>query len=165
MDSQERVKLRCSAIVFRNNHVLLVRRATQNDWVLPGGTPNVGESVASCARREVAEETGLHITVDRVAFVLEANNEADRTHLLDLVFTATEVDRDQEPRALEDGLIPEFRPVSDLPSAALRPPIAGFIRGLHGRGGRGDGAYLGNVWRPHDAFKTEPSIGRAEWEY
>jgi 8-oxo-dGTP diphosphatase len=165
MDSGERVNLRCSAIVFRNNRVLVVQRTAQGDWVLPGGTPHAGESVASCARREVAEETGLQITVDRVAFVLEANNDADLTHRLDLVFTATEVDPGREPWQTEPGLVPEFRPVADLPVAALRPPIAGFIRGLHDRGGRGDGAYLGNVWRPHEAFRSEQGFERSGWEY
>lgn len=164
MASDETVRLRCSAIVFRNNNVLLVHRAAQSDWVLPGGNPLPGESVASCARREVAEETGLHISVDRVAFVLEAHSEQDGTHLLDLVFTADEVDRAAEPREREPGLIPEFRPVSDLPAAALRPPIAGHIRGLQGRGGRGEGAYLGNVWRPHEPVMP-PDRALDEWEY
>jgi 8-oxo-dGTP diphosphatase len=165
MASTERVTLRCSAIVFRNNHVLLVRRVAHSDWVLPGGNPETGESVASCARREVAEETGLQITVDRVAFVLEAHSEADGTHLLDLVFTATEVDRGAEPREREPGLIPEFRPVSDLATATLRPPIAGHIGGLHRRGGRGEGAYLGNVWRPHEPVRSRANAALDEWEF
>lgn len=164
MAADERVRLRCSAIVFRNNHVLLVHRAAQSDWVLPGGNPFAGESVASCARREVAEETGLHISVDRVAFVLEAHNEQDGTHLLDLVFTADEVDRGAEPRQREPGLIPEFRPLSDLPVTALKPPIAGHLRGLLGRGGRGEGAYLGNVWRPHQPVR-QSEMAAEEWEY
>lgn len=165
MGSTQRVTLRCSAIVFRNNHVLLVRRAAQSDWVLPGGNPEPGESVASCARREVAEETGLQITVDRVAFVLEAHHEGEGTHLLDLVFTTSEVDRNAAPLELEPGLVPEFRPVSDLPATVLRPPIAGHIGGLHSRGGRGEGAYLGNVWRPHEPISGRANPGGGEWEY
>jgi ADP-ribose pyrophosphatase YjhB (NUDIX family) len=150
MDSNERVNVRCSAVLFRGEQVLLLRRerGATVDWVLPGGTPNRGESVASCARREVAEEAGLQVTVDRVAFVLEASNADSGTHTLDLVFTATETDRSAWPQAHEQGLAPHFVAVADLTAHALRPPIAGHLRALHAAGGTGTGAYLGNVWRP-----------------
>lgn len=162
MDSTERVNLRCSAIVFREASVLLVcrERGDETDWVLPGGTPRPWESVASCARREVAEEAGLHVTVDRVAFVLEASNPADGIHLLDLVFTTTEIDRMAEPRALEPGLTPVFYPVEKIVGLSLRPPLAGHLRGLHASLGRGGGAaYLGNVWRPTDLAESTGDAG------
>lgn len=156
--------LRCSALVFRNDHVLLVRRDRQADWVLPGGTPNRGETVASCTHREVAEETGLHVTVDRVAFVLEAHSEKERVHLLDLVFTATEIDPGRPPKDVEAGLSPVFFPVADLADLRLRPPIAGFVRSLYTRGSRGEGAYLGNVWRPSETPGPNEIRTFDEWE-
>lgn len=161
LDSTERVNLRCSSIVFRNQQILLLRRERDGraDWVLPGGTPRPGESAASCARREVAEETGLQISVDRVAFVLEASNPADGSHLLDLVFTTTEGDRTAEPQEIEPGLRPIFYPLDRLAGLRLRPPITGYLRGLHLRGRRGEGAYLGNVWRPADQpSASDPAI-------
>jgi 8-oxo-dGTP diphosphatase len=156
MDSTERINVRCSAIIFRGDQLLLLRRERNGvvDWALPGGTPNPHESVASCARREVNEETGLHVSVDRVAFVLEASNAADETHTLDLVFTATETDRRAQPEAREPGLTPDFVAVTDLASVALRPPIAGHLRALHATRGSGTGAYLGNVWRPTATAET-----------
>jgi ADP-ribose pyrophosphatase YjhB (NUDIX family) len=152
MDSNERVNVRCSAVLFRGARVLLLRRerGTTVDWVLPGGTPNRGESAASCARREVAEEAGLQVTVDRVAFVLEASNADSGTHTLDLVFTATERSHQADPVSSEPGLSPQFVPLDELGGMALRPPIAGHVRALHASGGIGQGAYLGNVWRPTD---------------
>jgi ADP-ribose pyrophosphatase YjhB (NUDIX family) len=152
MESTELVNVRCSTIVFRNNSVLLLRREKGGavDWVLPGGTPRQGESVASCARREVAEETGLLVTVDRVAFVLEASNPAEDVHLLDLVFTGVEQDRSVAPQAREPGLMPVFHPVEELGGLPLRPPLAGHLRSLHGSQRRSTGAYLGNMWRPSD---------------
>jgi ADP-ribose pyrophosphatase YjhB (NUDIX family) len=157
MDSTERINVRCSAVVFRGDQVLLLQRDRGGivDWVLPGGTPNRHESVASCARREVAEETGLHVSVDRVAFVLEVSNAGDDTHTLDLVFTATETDRNAEPQPRERGLTPQFVALTDVASHALRPPIAGHLRALHANGGIGTGAYLGNVWRPTAAAEKE----------
>jgi len=151
VDSTERVNLRCSAIIFRPELVLLLRRARErdSDWVLPGGTPRAGESVASCARREVAEETGLHVTVDRVALVLEASNSAEGVHLVDLVFIARETDMRAQPQELEPGLTPVFYPVAEVAQLALRPPISGHLRSLYREPRRG-AAYLGNVWRPSD---------------
>jgi ADP-ribose pyrophosphatase YjhB (NUDIX family) len=150
MDSTERVNLRCSAIVFRGDTLLLLqrRRAGSEDWVLPGGTPRRGESIASCVRREVAEETGLHVNPERVAFLLEAANRDEGSHVVDVVFTASESDPGQEPVLAEPGLVPVFHPIQELATLHLRPPIAGHVRGLHAAGGRGGAAYLGNLWRP-----------------
>ena len=58
-DSDELVNVRCSALVFRGDSVLLCRRSEDEDtWVLPGGTPRLGEGTAAAAEREVLEETG-----------------------------------------------------------------------------------------------------------
>jgi 8-oxo-dGTP diphosphatase len=40
--------------------VLLVHRPRYDDWSLPKGKAEDGESAEDCARREVVEETGLH---------------------------------------------------------------------------------------------------------
>lgn len=151
-DSSERVNLRCSAVVFREERVLLVQRAT--DWVLPGGTPRSGESVASCARREVAEETGLQIHPRKVAFLLETSNRDAGEHLLDVVFLADEMGRPGEPQTVEDGLQPRFCALDDLTGMRLRPPLAGYLRALHARGDAGVGLYLGNLWRPDPDLDT-----------
>lgn len=53
---------------------LLVRRARDPEagrWTLPGGHVEAGESPASAAVREVAEETGLEVAVGREWLVLE----------------------------------------------------------------------------------------------
>jgi len=50
--------------------VLLVRRAYPPfDWVLPGGNAEAGESPVETAAREVSEETGLRIELDRMTGV------------------------------------------------------------------------------------------------
>jgi 8-oxo-dGTP pyrophosphatase MutT (NUDIX family) len=49
--------------------VLLVRRADDGNWELPGGRIDVGETAAAAVVREVAEEAGLAVRVTGVAGV------------------------------------------------------------------------------------------------
>lgn len=155
MDDRHPVNLRCSAMLLRDSSVLLCRRADRNnEWVLPGGTPRDGEGSSAAAGREVAEETGMQIAAERIAFVLETTSWDADHHLIEIVFTAAERDRHAEPKQLEKGLVPAFLRLDDLGQIDLRPPIAGYIRGFAQlRGSSLDphpatAAYLGNLWRP-----------------
>lgn len=49
--------------------VLLVRRADDGNWELPGGRVDVGETAAAAVVREVAEEAGLDVKVTGVSGV------------------------------------------------------------------------------------------------
>ena len=55
--------LSVSGIVWRDNRILLMQRADNGHWGLPGGFVEVGESVTAAVEREVAEETGYAIRV------------------------------------------------------------------------------------------------------
>lgn len=57
--------------IVRNGlgRVLLVRRTDDGCWELPGGRIDIGESASAAVRREVAEETGVIITVTGLAGV------------------------------------------------------------------------------------------------
>lgn len=46
--------------------LLLQRRADNQLWSVPGGAVELGESVLEALRREVLEETGLEVEVDRL---------------------------------------------------------------------------------------------------
>lgn len=53
-------------VVLRGNEVLLIRRAkppVSDNWSIPGGAQEIGETVREAARREVAEETGIGIEI------------------------------------------------------------------------------------------------------
>jgi len=53
----------------RSGRVLLVRRADDGYWELPGGRVEVGESASAAVVREVAEEAGVPIDVTGLAGV------------------------------------------------------------------------------------------------
>jgi 8-oxo-dGTP diphosphatase len=157
MDQPAAADVRCSAVVFRDHKVLLVRRARDagDDWVLPGGTPRPGESMAGCARRETLEETGLAVEATRIAFVVESQGPRTGPRTVDLVFLATPSVPGQLPRSAESDLFAAFVPLDLLHEIDLRPPVAGHLRGLHAIRPARTAAYLGNLWRPRSVATGE----------
>ena len=62
-------KVAAKSIVERDGNILMVRRANQPGyglWSMPGGYVDRGEVVEQAASREVLEETGLKVEVDRL---------------------------------------------------------------------------------------------------
>jgi 8-oxo-dGTP diphosphatase len=62
------------ALILRRDSILLVQRARpphQGDWSLPGGVLETGERLEDAMRREVLEETGLHVEPMAVVEVFE----------------------------------------------------------------------------------------------
>jgi 8-oxo-dGTP pyrophosphatase MutT (NUDIX family) len=59
--------------------ILLVHRPRYDDWTLPKGKAEPGESDEACALREVEEETGLVCDLHRQVAVSEYRDSAGRT--------------------------------------------------------------------------------------
>lgn len=56
-----------SAVVFNaEGQLLLQKRADNGFWGVPGGRVDIGESVAETCVREVREETGLEVAIERL---------------------------------------------------------------------------------------------------
>jgi len=64
---QGKIRVGCSAAIFdERGRILLTRRADNNQWCLPSGGMEPGESAAEACEREVLEETGLSVRVKRL---------------------------------------------------------------------------------------------------
>ena len=62
------------AVVFKDNEVLLVRRAqppSQDIWAIPGGRVEIGETLQAAAEREILEETGVKIRAGEPVFTFD----------------------------------------------------------------------------------------------
>jgi 8-oxo-dGTP diphosphatase len=143
------VELRCAVAIVRGDAVLLLRRLEHDDWVLPGGRPRQHESMGSCARREVREETGLDIHPSRCALVLEVNDPVTRRRIVELVFVTDQVDTSTPVRA-EPGRKAVWVSLTEVKDVKLRPPIGGYLPDL-ARRPDGYARYLGNMWRPQSS--------------
>ncbi len=66
-----RLAIGCSAFVFdsKREKVLLIQRGDDGKWAVPGGAMMAGESLSEACQREVFEETGLKIKVNRLLSV------------------------------------------------------------------------------------------------
>lgn len=145
------VRVRVGIVIVQDGRILLVnhRRLGRSYWVLPGGELRPGESLAACAVREVREETGLEILVDRLLYLVEAFSGDGVRHDVDVIFLGQMADEARAPQAMAGWAIerPEFVPLKDLLGLVLLPPIAGEILEDAGAGFTGPSRHFPNRWR------------------
>lgn len=63
-----------SAVIEESGKILMVRRTDSGNWALPGGQMELGESLATCACREVLEETGVVVEVTGIVGIYSDPN-------------------------------------------------------------------------------------------
>ena len=82
-----------TAVILRGDEVLLTRRADNGEWAPVTGILDPGEEPAVGAAREALEETGVVVTVDRLASVSASpqvvHGNGDLGVYLDLTFACT----------------------------------------------------------------------------
>jgi len=69
MNPPARIYVGAGALVHRSGRLLLVKRnerPSKGMWSFPGGAVELGETTAEAAVREIKEETGLEITIERL---------------------------------------------------------------------------------------------------
>lgn len=132
------IRTAAKAVVLHDGHVLL-QRATwdgQECYFLPGGGQQPGESLDATVVREVHEETGLAVRIERMLWLREyigAHHDGDPAdHRIETVFACTPTSDPEHLGGhahddLQTGL--EWVPLENVPALnllphALREPIA-----------------------------------------
>ncbi|MCF8031821.1 MAG: NUDIX hydrolase [Desulfarculaceae bacterium] len=113
-------------VVLCGDEVLVVQRGAEPSkglWSIPGGGAEVGETLAQACAREVAEETGLVVSVGPIVEVLERILRDDQGQveyhyvLIDFVCSSPRL----EPRAGDDAADARWASLDSLESMGLTP--------------------------------------------
>ena len=89
----------CSDGSFRVALIGRLNRGGRIDWCVPKGHPEGDETIEQATVREIAEETGLEVSPQRLLYVAEVTA-PHQTHDLNLIFLAEPVG---EPRLALPG--------------------------------------------------------------
>lgn len=116
-----------AGVIFSNDRksVLLVKRKDVPVWVLPGGGIDRDESSEKAVIREILEETGFTVKIDRLcALYLPINKLAKPTHLYECVLESG------SPQLSSETTDIRFFALNNLPKL-IPPPFRGWIFDAH----------------------------------
>src|SRR5512138_1111327 len=105
--------------VVRDGRILLIQERADNQWAMPGGWADLGNSPASVAEREVWEESGLRVKAEKVVAVLDANRiePFEFYHAYKIIFLCRLLGG--EPRASYETLAVDFFDPHHLPPLSI----------------------------------------------
>ena len=144
----QRPNFRVSVVIVNDKEEILLvqhRKMSRYYWVLPGGRIEYGEDFATCAVRELKEETNLDVKFGNVVFLSEAIAPDRSRHIINIYATATvlggELKVGDEPMLADAA----YKPIHELNKITLYPPVANEIIEAYKEGFK-NMRYLGNLW-------------------
>ncbi|MBK7721915.1 MAG: NUDIX domain-containing protein [Austwickia sp.] len=128
-----------TAVVLRDRDVLLIQRADNGQWSPVTGIVDPGEHPAAAAVREVAEEAGVRVAVDYLAWVNVTDTvvypNGDRSRYLDHTFSCTWLSGEPFP-ADDETTAARWWDLADLPPLGVA--VASRIAAVVDSRARGD---------------------------
>jgi ADP-ribose pyrophosphatase YjhB (NUDIX family) len=76
------------ALIVHEDKVLLVYHHTTDAWLTPGGRLRPGEAMVEGLGRELEEETGLEVEVDKLLLTWDVLMPKEKSHKIEFVFSA-----------------------------------------------------------------------------
>ena len=139
-------KLRITGVLIEDGKILLLEQDVVDSrrWSLPGGGLEHGETIEDCLVREMKEETGLTVEIDRLLYLCDRLH--DGNHVVHITFlvnkTGGELMRGAEPeRGANRIRSVQMVALADLPDYGFS---ARFCE-LAMKGFPGSGTYQGSV--------------------
>lgn len=106
-------------VCMRNGHVLLSRYRLSHEWTLPGGGIDHAEHPSDAAMREVEEETGYRVTIDRLLGIDSVDGAS--MHLLGIYYEAQAVGGDLRHEVDGSTDRADWFALDDVPSLKRSP--------------------------------------------
>ena len=97
-----------AVVIEENGRILLIQRADNKMWAMPGGALEVGETLAQSTLREAFEGTGVHCELAEMAGIWDSRlcGTISRHHLYQFVFLARPLpDHQPEPPSHANEII------------------------------------------------------------
>ena len=110
-----------TAVLDPTGRLLLIRRADDKLWAMPGGACEVGETPAAAGAREVWEETGYTVEITRLLGVFDSRRSGtiSSRHLYHFLFAAAPVAGEATPS--NETLDVRWFDLGDIPWTELSP--------------------------------------------
>jgi ADP-ribose pyrophosphatase YjhB (NUDIX family) len=101
--------------VVQDGKILLIQERADDNWAMPGGWADLGNSPASVAEREVWEESGFRVKAEKVVAVIDANRiePMEFYHAYKVIFLCRLLEG--EPRTSYETLAVDFFDPDHLP--------------------------------------------------
>jgi ADP-ribose pyrophosphatase YjhB (NUDIX family) len=108
-------KIDVRGAVIRDGKILLVKEKADGKWSMPGGWGDIGDAPAEMVAREVWEESGFRVNVDKVVGLYDANRlqPFEFYHVYKLVFLCSIISG--EPTPSIETLDVDFFGMDNLP--------------------------------------------------
>ena len=106
--------------MFREDQILLVKESGDEDWSLPGGWADVGESASEAAVRETLEESGYRVRPVRLLAAYDRDKHGHPPipyHVYKLVFLCEILE--EAPSAGVDSEVVRFVGEGELPELSI----------------------------------------------
>lgn len=110
------------AIRKQELRLLLIRRRNEpyrGMWALPGGFLEIEESIETCAKRELQEETGLHNLYLEQLYTFGRPDRDPRERVISIAYFALVPPDSPEPQAGDDARELAWFPLHGLPKLAF----------------------------------------------
>ena len=126
--------------VDENGRILLQRRRDTGQWAIPMGKQELGETVAQCAVRETAEETGVTVEVTGLlgiysdpGHVVFYTSDGETRQEFEIILLGRPVSG--EPRANDEASAAAWFTIAELDSLDIHPTqwrqLRDWIDGTH----------------------------------
>lgn len=114
------------AITDESGKLLMIRRSDNDQWAIPGGAQEVGETPAEAARREVQEETGILCEITGLVGVfsnprnvVKFTSNGEVRQEFSILFAGTAVGG--APATSEESLEVTWQDVKNIPDLPMTP--------------------------------------------